>query len=110
MSALTARQRAGLAGVTLADCTDPWLQHPDGSVVALTEHLAALTPGECGECRGGFFAPTDNGPTEQGVERCDACDAYPGDLDAAVALAALIGPDITVWYEPDTDEQEDDRA
>jgi hypothetical protein len=87
--------------VQLADQTDPWLQYPDGSVVTLAWHMVRLEPGPCGDCRGGFFAPTDNGPTDQGVERCDDCLVHPGDLDAAVALAALIGPDVEVWFLPD---------
>lgn len=85
--------------VVMQDGTDPWLQHPDGTVVALEKHLQALPAGECGDCRGGFFAPTDNGPTEQGIERCDACSMFPGDLDAAWALAGVIGRQVTVWYE-----------
>jgi hypothetical protein len=89
--------------IMLADGTDPWLQHPDGSVVDVEPHVAALAPGPCGECRGEFFAPTGNGPTEQGIERCDQCPTHAGDVDAAVQLAALIGPDVSVWYLPDTE-------
>lgn len=104
---MTARLYTGdLTGVMIADQTDPWLQRPDGSVVTLVPHLTPLEPGPvCGECRGGFFAPTDSGPTDQGIERCDECDLYLGDLDAALALAELIGPDITVWYEDDEEEE-----
>lgn len=97
------RQYTGQPGAMLADSTDPWLQRPDGSVVALDEHLTGLEKGPCEECPGGFFAPTGNGPTMQGIERCDQCDIHEGDFTAALALAALIGPDITVWYEPETD-------
>jgi hypothetical protein len=96
---MSTRYTGDLTGVMIADQTDPWLQHPDGSEVDLLPHLAALTPGPCGEdCSGGFFAPTSNGPADQGIERCDQCNIYAGDLDAAVALAALIGPDVSVWY------------
>jgi hypothetical protein len=92
--------------VMLANETDPWLQHPDGSVVDLEPHLAALEPGPCGECSGRLFAPTGNGPTEQGIERCDECsliddDPFSGDVDAAAELAALIGQGVTVWYLPE---------
>ena len=86
--------------VTLADGTDPWLQHPDGTVVDLMAHLARLPVGQCEECRGGLFAPTGNGPTDQGVERCDACSQYVGDLHAATVLAELIGQGVSVWYQP----------
>lgn len=88
--------------------SDPWLETPDGEVVSLAPHLATLERGACGDCRAGFFAPTDNGPTDQGVERCDECDTYDGDLEAALALAAVIGPDVTVWYEADHDDTEED--
>lgn len=88
-------------GVLIADQTDPWLQWPDGSLVVLEPYLAGLTLGPCGECRGGFFAPTGNGPTDEGIERHDDCDLHEGDLDAAVALAALIGPEVSVWFLPD---------
>jgi hypothetical protein len=97
-------QYTGQPGVMLADATDPWLQHPDGRIVDLEPHLEVLAPGACGECRGGYFAPTGNGPADDGIERCDQCDAHAGDLDAAVALAVLIGQGVTVWYEPDEDE------
>lgn len=101
-----AKQYTGEPVVRMADQTDPWLQHPDGSVVDLEPHLAGLAPGPCGDCRGGYFAPTGNGPTEQGVERCDDCRLHEGDVAAAVALAALIGPDVTVWFETDTEEEQ----
>ena len=103
---MTAVQYTGqLDGVLIADQTDPWLQHPDGTEVDLLPHLADLTPGPCEEdCAGGFFAPTSNGPADQGIERCDACNVYEGDLEAAAALAALIGPEITVWFEVDDDD------
>lgn len=91
-------QYTGQDAILMAAETDPWLQHPDGTVVDLTPHLRTMPPGPCGECNGGFHAPTGNGPTEQGIERCDACDVHPGDLDAAAALAAAIGPQITVWF------------
>jgi hypothetical protein len=94
----SARYRAG-DSVRYAEQTDPWLQWPDGSVVDLLPHLMALPVGECDEeCHGGFFAPTGNGPTGNGIERCDTCQVHDGDLDAALALALVIGPEVTVWY------------
>ncbi|WP_263729982.1 hypothetical protein [Cellulomonas sp. SG140] len=99
-----ARRYTGGEIDAIADGSDPWLERPDGSVVDLAEHLDRLSVGPCGECRGGFFAPTTNGPTDQGVERCDACDIYDGDLSAALALAALIGPDVEVRYAVDADD------
>lgn len=78
--------------------TDPWLQYPDGEVVDLRPHLANLASPEGCDCSGGFFAPTDNGPTEQGIERCDECGTFDGDFEAAVALAETIGGGVTIWY------------
>jgi len=102
---MTARQYYGQPGVMLAPETDPWLQRDyDGSVVELDRLMKHVPRGPvCGECAGGWFAPTGNGPTEHGIERCDECDLYPSDLDAAVALAARL-PNVTVWYEHDDEE------
>lgn len=100
-----ARQYVAGADVTMTDGSDPWLQHPDGTVVALDEHLSRLPIGQCTECRGSLFAPTGNGPTEQGIERCDQCNAYEGDLTAALALAVAIGNGVTVWFQSDADER-----
>jgi len=33
-----------------------------------------------------------------GIQRCDECQIYPGDLAAARALADLLGPGVTVWF------------
>lgn len=103
-------QYTGEPGAMLYPETDPWLQRPDGTVVELGQVLALMAPGPCGECRGGYFAPTGNGPTEEGIERCDGCDVHEGDFAAALALAATIGPDVTVWYLPEGDEEEDEWA
>lgn len=101
------KQYTGQPGVMLADTTDPWLQRPDGAVVDLEPFTALLSPGPCGEdCSAGIFAPTGNGPTEQGIERCDQCATYEGDLDAALALAVIVAhvvPGVTVWYQPEED-------
>lgn len=91
---------SAVAAAELEPGTDPWLERPDGTLVDLADHLARLPRGECGDCRAGFFAPTDNGPTLQGVERCDECAVYDGDLSAASALAGLIGPDVIVRFQP----------
>lgn len=93
--------------VTLEDGTDPWLQRPDGTIFPLRQAVSLLPVGDCGECPGGLFAPTSNGPTDQGIERCDQCPTFEGDLEAAVALATFVttfmGLDVTVWFQPDTE-------
>jgi hypothetical protein len=108
---LAAKQYTGTLpdAETIADQSDPWLQYPWGSVVRVLEFIEALPAGSCEEdCHGGYFAPTSNGPTGDGIERCDTCNVFEGDLDAALALAATIGPDITVWYLTDNEESTDE--
>lgn len=62
----------------------------------------AVTPPEpcdsCADLPG--ILPTESGPRIY-VERCDACDLYAGDLDAAYALAQLVGGTVTFYqYDP----------
>jgi len=98
------RQYTGQEDAVLAPETDPWLQRDDGSIVELERLMKHLPRGPvCGECAGGWFAPTSNGPTEQGIERCDECAVYPGDLDAALVLAGRLGPHVSVGFDPYTD-------
>ena len=56
-------------------------------------------PDGCDTCRWGILpgvlAPMD---TIFGIQRCDECQIYPGDLAAARALADLLGPGVTVWF------------
>lgn len=88
------------AGPMIAAETDPWLQHPDGTVVALAPLIEALRTGADCECEGtGLFAPASNGPTNEGIECCDTCQIHAGDLEAAAYLAAKAGPDVTIWFE-----------
>lgn len=80
--------------------TNPWIRDPHGADVDLAErfgHFPTATDSPCGECGPlpGTLAPMD---THRGIQRCDACDLYPGDLDAAAALAASLGTGYTVWF------------
>lgn len=45
----------------------------------------------------GVIAPMD---TPEGVQRCDACGAFDGDLDAALALARTVGGVVRFHIEP----------
>ena len=81
--------------------TDPWLENLDRQVVDVAPLLETFPQhGDC-ECDGtGLFAPTGNGPTSQGIQRCDLCERFAGDLDAALALAEHAGKDVSVWFCP----------
>ena len=107
--------------VFIAYGTEVWLQEGD---VALdlawvrdnlpdTLEAAPLTDDSgCDTCCNGFIdgaiAPMND---EYGIERCDACDVFAGDFEAAAALAAHLERhtnqtpgSIRVWFFPDTKE------
>lgn len=98
---MTRRQYVPGDAIQMESETDPWIQYPDGTLVPLWPVISGLPTGACGNCHGGFFAPTNNGPTYEGIERCDECCIYDGDLDAALALAGVVGKGATVWFEED---------
>ena len=90
----------GRPGALIHGHTNPWLRDPDGSDADLAARFgptptAADSP--CGACGplAGILAPMDTG---HGIQRCDVCDLYPGDLEAAAALAAHLGSGHTVWF------------
>lgn len=86
--------------VIIAAETEPWLQRDNGEEIDLTEYdLDTLLPqlNDCDGCAGtGVFAPVN---TNHGINRCDQCQAFPGDLEAAAAVAQVIGGH--VYFEPD---------
>lgn len=77
--------------VQIEDRTNPWIE-VDGVPVDWTTIDLPRIPCPC-EDMGLVVLPgvLDGMDTPQGVQRCDGCDAYPGDLDAALALARLVG-------------------
>ena len=88
---------------TIAAGTNPWIHDGSGAVVTL-ETMSSVIAGEdcnCGPIPG-VLAPMD---TDIGVQRCDECELYPGDLEAAAALARHLGDDHTVWFEVATTPQ-----
>lgn len=78
-------------GVLIEDGTDPWIE-VDGVAVDWTASPLPRTPCPCSE---GFdvIEPgvLDGMNTPHGVQRCDACRTYDGDLAAALALARRVG-------------------
>ncbi|WIB65365.1 hypothetical protein [Curtobacterium sp. MCBD17_040] len=95
------QQWDGSGNAVIARETDPWLRDANGQDINLARFSKHPVDGPCGErihAIPGVLAPWNG----NGVERCDMCGLYEGDLEAATALAASIGPDVTVWYEPET--------
>lgn len=80
-------------GVLIEDGTDPWIE-VDGAPVDWTVPGwdRVRVPCPCGE-NGDVVEPgvLDGMNTPKGVQRCDACGTYDGDLDAALALARRVG-------------------
>lgn len=85
----------GLPGAVIESETNPWIKGPDGIAI---KFLPGFHNGLCGEgihWGPGVLAPMD---TDEGIQRCDACDLFPGDLEAAAAVARIYGPGFTVWF------------
>ena len=91
------RQWTGSPTALIESETDPWIKDPSGVAVSFPPPWPG-TAGPCGEL--GHFIPGVLAPmnTSEGVQRCDACDLYAGDLDAALAVAKTFGPGFTVWF------------
>lgn len=75
--------------------TNPWIKDPSGIPISFA---SADVTGPCGEAIHfipGVLAPMD---TDEGIQRCDQCELYPGDLEAARAVAETFGPGFTIWF------------
>ncbi|WP_143015808.1 hypothetical protein [Microbacterium sp. 77mftsu3.1] len=95
--------------VRIARETNPWLQ-VDGEPVDLTGiMLEGDHDCECYQLAG--VLPGMDSP--DGIQRCDACGRFEGDLDAAQHLATeltnLTGKEHTVWFEPAGIKESDPR-
>lgn len=75
--------------------TDPWIEDPSGVVITFVGPGMVGGCGDGGHVIDGVLAPMN---TDEGIQRCDACDLYSGDLEAAAAIAADFGPGFTVWF------------
>ncbi len=88
------------ADICIADDTNPWIEIDGSTVVWPHPDLIPDAANEYEACAGaplpGVLAPMDS---EIGIQRCDTCQVFDGDLPAALALAALI--DGVVKYELD---------
>jgi len=97
-------QYTGQDDAIIAFGTDVWLLDARGADVdaaaALQEH-AAPAGNTCDGCRDcpvvGAIA------MEHGIERCDLCETFSSDFDAAEAVAKLVAPtgeSYTLWFHP----------
>lgn len=87
--------------VMIADRTNPWVE-VDGVPVDWTKVDLPRVECPCGEqfkvVLAGVLEAMD---TPEGIQRCDTCGIYPGDLDAALALARLVGGVVKYQQEED---------
>jgi len=78
-------------GVLIAEGTDPWIEVDGKSVTWPREGFLGAEGNNC-ECTGspvpGVLTSMNS---EAGIQRCDTCGLFPGDLEAALALAKFIG-------------------
>lgn len=93
-----------LNGLILEDGTNPWIEVDglpvDWMVSTLVEHPALAERAECdNRCNAGVLLAMD---TESGIQRCDECGTFDGDIEAAFFVAALV--DGVVWVHDDTDD------
>ena len=84
---------------------DPWVETAEGMVDWINDIdgdvlLPAPTdPAECPEtCHAGILVACND---EYGVQRCDQCQVYDGDIEAAIALANIVGG--TAWVAVEAD-------
>lgn len=71
--------------------TNPWVE-VDGQPVDWVASPLPRQPCPCGEMGRVILAGVlDGTDTPQGIQRCDICSTYVGDLEAALALAQLVG-------------------
>lgn len=70
--------------------TNPWVE-VDGTPVDWTKSPLARTDCPCGEYRVILPGVLESMDTPDGIQRCDSCSTYDGDLAAALALAQLVG-------------------
>lgn len=87
--------------VQIESDTDPWIE-VDGVAVDWSASTLPRVPCPCGE---GFdvIEPgvLDSMNSVHGVQRCDACSTFDGDLNAALALARRVGGVVKFMADPE---------
>lgn len=92
----------------IASRTNPWVE-VNGEPVDWTDPVwnnQRVVRPQCDTCNGtilpGVIEAMDS---NEGIQRCDECDTYPGDLEAAWQLARLV--DGVVVYETGEDDEDE---
>lgn len=83
--------------------TNPWLKDEAGNEIDLAQEVDSgrilISGAGCYSCcdsiMPGLLAPHGS---PSGIERCDNCATYDGDLQAAAALRDELFPEATVWF------------
>jgi hypothetical protein len=90
----------------IASGTNPWVQVNGEPVNWMNPalNLAARTfePNDCEGCAGSVLpGALEAMDTPEGIQRCDTCQRFDGDLFAAQALADCVGGE--VWFTEEED-------
>ncbi|MFI5736195.1 hypothetical protein ACIA49_39135 [Kribbella sp. NPDC051587] len=89
------------ADICIAADTNPWIEINGATVTWPHPSLVPDAANDCEGCAGeplpGVVAPMDS---EIGIQRCDNCQLFEGDLPAALALAACVGGVVKFEQEP----------
>lgn len=84
--------------LVIAGSTNPWVE-VDGRPVDWEALMCQAAPNDCDQCTGspvpGAIVAMD---TPEGIQACDLCRRFAGDLDAAQAVAATVGGTVTFHY------------
>lgn len=100
---MTAAQFTGETDQLIASGTNPWLHNAMGQPIDLEKLRRPQKNHTCDSCEDspvvGAIIAMD---TPDGIQRCDACEVFDGDLTAALAVAKYIGPLTTVWFDTET--------
>lgn len=90
-----------LSGMFIADGTNPWIEVAGEALTWPHDALPVAQDNDCDQCAGeplpGVLTGMDD---DAGIQRCDSCERYAGDLDAAHALARLVGGVVKFEQDP----------
>jgi hypothetical protein len=84
--------------ISIASGTNPWVEvdgEPIDWMTRPTDRRRTSDCDQCGEILDGVIEAMD---TPEGIQRCDQCQVYDGDIEAAEALARLVGGTVK-WTE-----------
>ncbi len=86
----------------IARHTNPWLQYGDKPIDLLSMQAIVrprlVNHDDCDQCGNLLRGVIEAMDTDAGIQRCDQCQAYEGDLQAARALRDAWFPRATIWF------------